>query len=71
MQFHIEHFSPIKGTLPNGGWSLYRITGDQIAERIEMDDAGKVKERHSWCGYIGCYATLPDCMAAIERESKL
>lgn len=68
-EYHIQQFQPILPHWPAGGWSLYNISGDAIAQRIKFDDKGKVVMRHSWCGYIGCYETLPELMAAIE-ESK-
>lgn len=69
--YHITHFGS-NDVWPRGGWSLYQITGDQIAQRIIVDPhSGKVIERHSWCGYIGIFETLPEIMKAIEdAESK-
>ena len=63
--YHITHFSPTD-PWPRGGWSLYQITGDEIARRITFDKE-KVTERHSWCGYLGIYETLAEVMAAIEE----
>lgn len=62
--FYIQNF-PANDVWPSGGWSLYRINGDQIAERIKFDQNGKVTERYSWCGYIGCFTTLDEITAAI------
>lgn len=64
-EYHISHFGPCLPHWPNGGWSLYQISGDEISQRIVRDKKGKVVERHSWCGYIGIFATLPEVMAAI------
>lgn len=50
--YHIQ-WCPPNEHWPRGGWSVYQITGDQIASRIVRDAKGKVVERHSWCGYLG------------------
>ena len=63
-EFHIIKFTA-NDHWPNGGWSLYEITGDQIADRIAFDRDGKVTARHSWCGFIGLFETLEDVRAAI------
>jgi hypothetical protein len=64
-EFHLQHFGPCK-VWPNGGWSLYEITGDEIAQRIIFDTTGKVFRRDSWCGYIGIFETLPEAMEAMQ-----
>lgn len=51
-EYHIQYFGP-NDVWPKGGWSVYQITGDQIADRIIKDEKGEVMERHSWCGYLG------------------
>lgn len=66
-EYHLQHFGPVEPHWPRGGWSLYRITGDQIAQRV-VYKKGKVVERHSWCGYIGIFETLQEAMEAIEKE---
>lgn len=64
--YHIQRNAP-NDVWPRGGWSLYQITGDQIAQRTICDPkTGKIVERHSWCGYIGIFETLPELMRAIE-----
>ena len=54
---------------------LYRITGEQIAQRTVWERVnpkgwyeGEVIARHSWCGFIGCFATLAEVMQAIEKQ---
>jgi hypothetical protein len=68
-QFHIQKDAPCLPHWPNGAWSLYQITGDQIADRIIRKE-GKVVARHSWCGYIGMFETLPELMTAIEEAGR-
>ncbi len=68
-EFHIARFGPTK-PWPEGGWSLYEITGAQIAERtIWTKDSGKyeIAERWPWPGYIALFNTLPEVFAEIER----
>ena len=69
-EFHLSFFDRCEPHWPRGGWSLYQITGDEIADRIRRDGKGKVTERHSWCGYIGTFETLPEIMAAIEAKRR-
>lgn len=59
---------------PKGGWGLFQIDGDQIADRTVRERVnpkgwyeGKVIARHSWPGYVGMFETLPEVMAAIEK----
>jgi hypothetical protein len=40
-EYHITQFGPTD-VWPNGGWSLYKITGDQIARMIVTDRGGQV-----------------------------
>jgi hypothetical protein len=71
--YHIDRFEPgpNERNWPNGGWSLYRITGDEIARRIKFDDKNrKVVRRDSWCGYIGLFEELADVQAAIQADIK-
>ena len=69
-EFHISRFDAVEPHRPFGGWSVYRISGDEIAQRIEFDADGRVSARHGWCGYVGCFQTLDDAMTAIEGERK-
>ena len=63
--FHLSSFPP-NSNWPAGGWSLYRITGEQIAERIVRNAEGEVVERWPWPGYIGCFETLAEVTEAIN-----
>jgi hypothetical protein len=65
-EFHLQHFGPCEPHWPKGGWSIYQITGDEIAQRITFDITGKVVRRDSWCGYIGIFETLPEVMEAMQ-----
>jgi hypothetical protein len=55
-QYHITRDDPCKPNWPKGAWSVYAITGDQIAERVIWQEynlergypKGKVVWRHSW-----------------------
>jgi hypothetical protein len=67
--YHISYFKPLEHW-PKGGWSVYRITGDQIAERIKRDAKGKIVERHSWCGFLGIGTTLDDVRDMIAADHK-
>lgn len=70
MEFHIQYSSPFKTEYvdwPNGCWSLYQITGDEISQRI-VREGGKVVERHSWCGFVGCFHSMDDVSAAIKEH---
>jgi hypothetical protein len=62
--FHIQFF-PANDVWPVGGWSVYQITGDEIADRIVKRD-GKVVERHGWCGYVGIAPTLEGVIGLIK-----
>ena len=75
--FHIQWDGPCEPHWPRGAWSVYRISGEEIADRIVREKivmpergppyySGKVIARHSWCGYLGMWETLPEAMAAIE-----
>ncbi len=71
--FHIQWSGPCEPHWPQGAWPVYQIDGDQIADRVVRERVnpkgyyeGKVIARHSWCGYLGMFKTLPEVMAAIE-----
>jgi hypothetical protein len=63
--YHIQHFEA-NDVWPVGGWSVYKITGDEIAARIIRDKDGKVTERHSWCGYLGIATTWDGVLALMQ-----
>jgi len=76
MEFHISHFPPTD-VWPEGGWSLYQISGDEIAERTVRERVnpkgwyeGEVIARHPWCGYVGLFVTLDEVMATIKELQK-
>lgn len=62
-EFHVRKETP-NDVWPRGAWSLFRITGDEIARRIIYAD-GKVVRRDSWPGYVGMYETKEQLMAAM------
>lgn len=73
--YHITHDAPCLPHWPNGAWSVYHISGEQIAERTVWERVnpkgwyeGKVIARHSWCGYLGMWEKLSDAMKAIEAD---
>lgn len=71
-EYHISKFPPTD-VFPLGGWSVYRISGDQIAQRIIFEN-GKVVRRDSWSGFLGCYSSLEKLVETInefEREEGL
>ncbi len=80
--YHITFNDPIEPHWPNGSWSVYRITGDQIADRIVRERVvtetqngvpyyeGKVIARHSWCGYLGMSEKF-DGVAKMIADDKL
>lgn len=77
MEYHIQKDEPCLPHWPKGAWSLYQISGDQIADRTVREKInpkgyyeGGVIARHGWCGYIGMFETLPELMAAIEADQK-
>lgn len=72
-EYHLQHSGPTLPHWPNGSWSVYQITGDQIAERVVRETVnpkgwyeGGVIARHSWCGYLGMKEKLADAMKIIE-----
>lgn len=77
VEFHIQWSGPCLPHWPNGAWSLYQITGDQIAERTVRERVnpegwyeGGVIARHSWCGFIGMYENFFTVAVAIEELKK-
>lgn len=73
--YHITYNDPIEPHWPNGSWSAYRITGDQIADRIVRERInpkgfyeGDVIARHSWCGYLGMSETFDGVREMIEKD---
>lgn len=70
MEFHLQKHAP-NANWPDGAWSLYRITGEQIAERTRwerQDGKHVITERWPWFGYIGMFTTLQQAVAAIDEE---
>lgn len=72
--FHLT-FSPPAARLdgkpdpwPNGCWSVYEITGDEIARRIAYDDAGRIARRDPWPGFVACFDTLDAATDAIRKR---
>lgn len=75
LQYHITRDDPIEPNWPKGAWSVYRINGDQIADRIVRESVnpngyyeGKVIARHSWCGYLGTTETFEGVQKIIEGD---
>lgn len=78
--YHIQYRDPIEPHWPNGSWSAYRITGDQIADRIVREKIntthpngvpfyeGPVIARHSWCGYLGMAEKIEGVMKMIADD---
>lgn len=78
-QYHITRDDPCLPHWPNGSWSVYRIDGDQIADRVIREEVvkpkdgpayykGKVIARHSWCGYLGMTETFDGVHEMIEMD---
>jgi hypothetical protein len=74
-QYHITRDDPCKPYWPNGSWSVYRINGDQIADRIIRERVnpkgyyeGPVIARHSWCGFLGMTETFDGIRELIEKD---
>jgi len=72
--FHVQWCEP-NDVWPRGGWSLYQISGDDIASRV-VYEKGKgrthiVKERHPWCGYLGMVETLEELRVGIEAVTRI
>ena len=67
-QYHIARCDP-NDVWPKGGWSIYRITGDEIAKRIKTDMWGNVVERHSWPGYLGMVDSFDKVQAIIDADA--
>jgi hypothetical protein len=82
LEYHLQYFGPLKNEhvdWPDGSVSVYRITGDQIADRVVRDGlvkpeqgpayyGGDVIARHSWCGYVGSFKSLDEAAAAIAED---
>jgi hypothetical protein len=76
-QYHIQWCAP-NDVWPNGGWSVYRINGDQIARSIIWEryntvkgwPEGEVKFRHSWPGYLGMVNTWEGVKELIDADAK-
>ena len=71
--FHVQWDGPCEPHWPRGGWLVYQIDGDQIANRVVRECVnpegyyeGNVIARYSWCGYLGMFETLLEVMTAIE-----
>lgn len=78
-EYHIRCDEPCLPHWPNGSWSVYRINGDEIADRViraeivKPDDGpafykGEVIARHSWCGYLGMTETFDGVRQMIETD---
>lgn len=78
-QYHLTRNDPIEPHWPNGAWSIYWITGDEIADRIVRSEVvkptdgapyykGDVIGRHSWCGFLGMTETLDGVRLMIEED---
>jgi len=73
LAFHLSSFGPLP-LWPEGGWSLYQITGAQIAERTRWerrDGEHVITERWPWPGYIGIYAKLDEALAEIRKLAEV
>lgn len=73
--YHVTFNDPIEPHWPRGGWSVYRITGDQIADRIVREKInpkgwyeGNVIARYSWCGYLGMTETFEGVAELITKD---
>ena len=73
--FHINWVPPTEPGWPVGAWSVYRITGDEIADRTVRERVspngyyeGAVIARHPWPGYLGMYATLAEVVGVIAAQ---
>jgi serine phosphatase RsbU (regulator of sigma subunit) len=72
--YHLSYFGPSDPHWPNGGWSVYHINGDEIAQRIEFkrDERGfqtrEALRRDNWCGYLGIYETLELAATCIRND---
>ncbi len=74
--YHVDYFPP-NDVWPKGGWSVHKINGDQIADRVVREKVnpkgyyeGGVIARHSWCGYIGISPTLEGIVGLIKDGDK-
>lgn len=69
MEYHLTKF-PANNVWPNGGWSVYAISADEISMRIKRNDQNDVIERHAWSGFIGCFENLRHVSAAIAQHQQ-
>lgn len=71
-EYHIAQFGPTS-VWPEGGWSLFEITGAQIAERTiweHKDGKYQIAERWPWPGFVGCFSTLEAVFEEIRTPSR-
>lgn len=79
-EYHIQRNEPCLPHWPNGSWSVYRITGAEIADRTVRAEIvrpehggpayyrGDVIARHSWCGYLGMTETFEGMCDLIKAD---
>lgn len=70
-EYHIAQFGATSAW-PAGGWSLYEITGEQIAERTIWERRGdkyQISERWPWPGFVALYPTLEALLEEIRARS--
>lgn len=65
--YHVTWVEPYD-LWPEGAWSVYNITGDEIADCIVKDAAGKVAERHPWDGFLGMVSTIDQLGELLEAH---
>lgn len=73
-EYHLTWCAPNEHW-PKGAWSLYRITGERIAQSLVYERVnpkgwyeGDVIYSHPWCGYLGLFVTLAEVTAKIEED---
>lgn len=69
-EYHLSWFGPCLPHWPRGGWSLYHISGDQIAKRVQFGPDGEAIRRDSWCGYIGIFENIEDAAQEITKHKR-
>lgn len=74
MEYHLLYFPP-NDVWSNGGWSVYKISGDKIAESTVRERVnpkgwyeGGTIVRHPWQGFLGCVATLDEVNKLISKD---
>lgn len=78
--YHVQYDEPTE-VWPKGGWSVYHIDGDEIAERVVREKIvkpergpayydGKVIARHSWCGFLGMVDSTEKLVALIDDHKE-